>query len=215
VGSEPRRGLLVDWGGVLTTDLFASFRSFCETEGLQPDLLTRRFAEDPDARALLIGLETGRLTEQEFEAGLGELLEVSSEHLIDRLFLHVRSDEAMLDAVRRAHRQGCRTGLVSNSWGTRRYDRRLLEEIFDGIVISAEEGIRKPAPRIYALGAERIGLPPAQCVYVDDLPFNLRPAAELGMATVHHVASERTIPELEGLLGVSLTGHQPWHRATL
>jgi FMN phosphatase YigB (HAD superfamily) len=57
---------------------------------------------------------------------------------------------------------------------------------------------------MYALGAERIGLEPRECVYVDDLPFNLTPAAELGMTTIHHVSADETIPELERLLGVAL-----------
>jgi epoxide hydrolase-like predicted phosphatase len=93
---------------------------------------------------------------------------------------------------------------VSNSWGVRRYPRDLLTELFDGVVISGEVGIRKPAPEIYRLGAERIGLDPRDCVFVDDLPFNLAPAAELGMATIRHRTSEETIVELERLLGVDL-----------
>jgi putative hydrolase of the HAD superfamily len=71
-------------------------------------------------------------------------------------------------------------------------------------VISGEEGMRKPTPAMYTLGAERIGLAPEQCVYVDDLPFNLTPAEELGMATVHHTDPQRTVGELERLLGVAL-----------
>ena len=95
-----------------------------------------------------------------------------------------------------------RTGLVSNSWGTRRYPRELLDELFDGVVISGEEGMRKPDPRMYALGAERIGLPRRACVYVDDLALNLEPAGALGMATVHHTEAATTVAELERLLGV-------------
>jgi putative hydrolase of the HAD superfamily len=79
-----------------------------------------------------------------------------------------------------------------------------LGELFDGVVISGDVGMRKPAPEIYRLGAERIGLEPQQCVFVDDLPFNLAPAEELGMATVHHVSAEQTVAELEQLLGVKL-----------
>ncbi len=111
---------------------------------------------------------------------------------------------AMLAAVRNARAAGIRTGLISNSWGTRRYDRAMLEELFDGVVISGEEGMRKPAPEMYVLGARRVGAEPGACVYVDDLPFNLPPAAELGMATVHHVDTVATIAELERLLGVRL-----------
>jgi HAD superfamily hydrolase (TIGR01509 family) len=71
-------------------------------------------------------------------------------------------------------------------------------------VISGEVGLRKPHREMYALGAERIGLPPAECVFVDDLGVNLASAAKLGMTTVHHRAADETIPELERLLGVSL-----------
>jgi epoxide hydrolase-like predicted phosphatase len=199
-----RRGLLVDYGGVLTTNLFDSFRSFCELEGLEPETVGRRFREDRVCRELLIGLETGELPEHEFEPQFAAALGVRAPDLIDRLFAGSAPDQQMLDAVLAARSSGIRTGLVSNSWGTRRYDRTQLGELFDGVVISGDVGMRKPAPEIYRLGAERIGLEPQQCVFVDDLPFNLAPAQELGMATVHHVSAEQTVAELEQLLGVKL-----------
>jgi epoxide hydrolase-like predicted phosphatase len=200
-----RRGLLVDFGGVLTTDVFASFREFCEAEGLLPDTVRDRFMKDPMARELLADLETGRVTEEEFESKFAAVLEIRrSDGLIDRLFAGMRPDETMLDAVRAAKRAGVRTGLISNSWGHGRYDRTLFPELFDGVVISGDVGLRKPDPRIYELGAEAVGLPASACVFVDDLPGNLKPARELGMATVHHVRAEQTIAELEDLLGVSL-----------
>jgi putative hydrolase of the HAD superfamily len=200
-----RDGLLVDWGGVLTTDLFASFASFAAAEGLDSDHVRGLFRNDRDARRLLIDFETGRVEEEEFEPRLARLLGVA-EHagLIDRMFAGSQADPVMLAAVRAAHDAGVRTGLISNSWGTRRYPRDLLGELFDGVVISGEEGVRKPDPRMYELGAERIGLPAESCVYVDDLPFNLEPAAVLGMATVHHVDAATTVAELERLLGREL-----------
>ncbi len=198
------RGLLVDWGGVLTSDVFESFRAFCELEGLAPDAIASAFRNDVDCRNLLIAFETGTLPEEEFEVRFAPFLGVAAPGLIDRLFAGSAPDEEMIEAVRRARSAGIRTGLVSNSWGTRRYPRDLLDELFDGVVISADIGIRKPSPEIYALGAERIGLEPRACVFVDDLPFNLVPAAELGMATVHHQRTEETVPELERLLGVDL-----------
>jgi len=197
-------GLLIDWGGVLTTDLFASFRAFCELEGLEPDAVRQIFREDATCREMLIAFETGALPEEEFETQFAPHLGVDSSGLIDRLFAGSVPDKQMLDAVRRARGGGIRTGLVSNSWGTRRYPREEFGELFDGVVISGEVGIRKPAPEIYRLGAERIGLEPSACVFVDDLPFNLTPAAELGMATVHHQRADETIGELEHLLGVGL-----------
>jgi putative hydrolase of the HAD superfamily len=203
-GDRRVSGLLLDWGGVMTTNLFSSFGAFCTAEGLDQEALAGAFRKDPKARELLIGLEEGRVDDTEFESELGRLLGVASaEGLIDRLFAGATAEDSMVAAVRAARRSGIATGLISNSWGTTRYPRELLAEIFDGVVISGEVGIRKPAPRIYQLGAEAIGLDPARCVFVDDLPFNLPPAQELGMLTIHHTSPQSTIPELERLLGVS------------
>ncbi len=188
----------------MTSNLFDSFRAFCEGEGLAPETIGRRFREDRECRQLLISLETGELPEEDFEPRFAAMLGVNAPGLIDRMFAGSRPDERMLAAVARARQAGIRTGLISNSWGTRRYDRVLLADLFDGLVISGEVGMRKPTPQMYEIGAERIGLEPSECVFVDDLPFNLAPAAELGMATVHHVDADDTIPELERLLGVKL-----------
>jgi putative hydrolase of the HAD superfamily len=200
-----RSGLLLDWGGVMTGNLLASFRAFCEAEGLDPNALVGIFRENPDARELLFGFEEGRMEEAEFETGLGQLLGVArAEGLIDRLFSGSTPEVSMVQAVRVARSAGIKTGLISNSWGTHRYPRELLAELFDGIVISGEVGIRKPAPRIYELGAQAIGVNPGECVFVDDLPFNLPPAQELGMAVVHHTRADTTIGELELLLATPL-----------
>jgi putative hydrolase of the HAD superfamily len=200
-------GLLVDWGGVMTTNLLGSFSAFCASEGLDPQALAQAFRGNPAARELLIGFEEGRIQETAFELELGRLLGLATaEGLIDRLFAGATLEQSMVTAVRAARLAGVRTGLISNSWGTSRYPRELLGELFDGIVISGEIGMRKPAPRIYELGAQAIERDPAECVFVDDLPFNLPPAEELGMATVHHTAPDSTIPELEGLLGIALQG---------
>jgi putative hydrolase of the HAD superfamily len=197
-----RDGLIVDYGGVLTTDVFASFRAFCEAEGLEPEAVRDRFRADPEARELLAGLETGALTVAEFEPRFAALLEVESERLIERLFGGMAPDEAMLEGVRAARRDGVRTGLLSNSWGAATtYDPALLDELFDACVISSEVGLRKPDPAIYELAAERLGLPPAACVFVDDLPGNLKPARALGMATVlHRGDAAATLAEAGALL---------------
>lgn len=198
------RGLLVDWGGVMTTNVFDAFRAFCEQAGLEPDAVGERLRTDRNSRELLVGLETGTLSEEQFEPRFAEILGVPAPGLIDGLFAGGVADEAMQSAVAHARAAGVRTGLISNSWGTRRYDRELLGRLFDGVVISGEVGMRKPTPAIYERGAQAIELAPGDCVFVDDLPFNLRPAAELGMATVHHVDSQQTIAELEQILDVAL-----------
>jgi epoxide hydrolase-like predicted phosphatase len=200
----PKQGLLVDWGGVMTTNVFASFGAFCEQEGLSVDTVRDLFRSDEASRDLLVGLETGTLADAEFEHRFAAVLGVGPDRLIERMFAGAGLDEAMLHAVRLARGAGIRTGLVSNSWGAATYDRALLAELFDGVVISGDVGVRKPTPEIYAMGARAIDLPPADCVFVDDLPFNLKPAREMGMATVRHVEAAQTIGELEELLEVEL-----------
>jgi epoxide hydrolase-like predicted phosphatase len=196
-----RSAVLLDWGGVMTGDLFGSFRAFCAEEGLDPDALATLFRHDRDARALLIDFECGRMDEPEFEPKLAAALGVADhERLIDRLFAASELDAVMVDGVRALHERGVRTALVSNSWGTRRYPRELLAELFDGVVISGEEGFRKPDPRMYELGARRAGAAPEECVFVDDLAFNLAPARELGMAVVHHTDARTTLAELDRLV---------------
>jgi epoxide hydrolase-like predicted phosphatase len=197
-----RSAVLLDWGGVMTGDLFGSFAAFCADEGLDPDVLANLFRHDRDARALLIDFECGRIEEVDFEPRLSSALGLAwHDGLIDRLFAGAALDDAMVEGVRALHDRGIATGLVSNSWGTRRYPRDLLAELFDGIVISGEEGFRKPDPRMYELGAQRVGAEPSACVFVDDLAFNLDPARELGMAVVHHTSAASTLAELERLVG--------------
>ncbi len=197
-----RHGLILDYGGVLTSDPFASFEAFCAAERLAPDTVRDRLRNDPEARDLLARLETGALTAPEFERAFGALLEVSHPRLLQRMFGGMERDAAMIDGVRALRRPGLCIGLLSNSVGDAAvYDGELLEELFDAWVISSEVGLRKPDPAIYELAAERLGLPPERCVYVDDLPGNLKPARALGMATVlHRGDAEATLAEVSALL---------------
>ncbi len=204
--SPTARGLLVDFGGVLTTNVFDSFRQFCVREGLEPGTVKRLFRDEPEAVALLRQLERGEVGEEAFSERFAPMLGVAKPRgLVDRLFAGTRADEAMVDAVRRARAGGVRTGLISNSWGAGRYDRDVFPELFDGVVISGDVGLHKPEPEIFRLGAERIGLPPEECVFVDDLKENCAGAEAVGMTAVLHRGAEVTLPELERLLGVDLS----------
>ena len=201
------KGLLVDFGGVLTTNVFDSFRAFCADEGLDPDRIKQLFRDDPRALGLVRALERGELSEDDFAERFGELLELEPARrggLVERMFGHIRPDEEMVDALRRARAQGIRTGLISNSMGAGRYNRSTFPELFDGVVISGDEGMHKPQPAIYELGCERVGLEPSDCVFVDDLRENCEGAEAVGMTAVLHRGSDRTLPRLEELLGVEL-----------
>ena len=201
MASEPApRGLLLDWGGVLTSDVFAGFQIFCEDEGLDPLRVRDLFAADPDGRQALVELETGVITEPEFELRLAALLELSPERtpgLVDRVFGAIVAEEEIFEAIRIARASGIRTGLLSNSWGVERYPHDELPELFDAVVISGQEGVRKPDEAIYQIAIERLALPAEEIVFVDDLPGNLKPARALGMITVHHTSAPQTLDELE------------------
>ena len=168
------KGLLVDFGGVLTTNVFDSFRDFCVKEGLKAEAFLDLFRTNPEARRELRRVETGQIDEDEFGEILGEMLGVEDRvDLVNRLFAGMRADVPMVDAVRTAKAAGIRTGLISNSIGAGRYDRSQFPEMYDGVVISAEVGMHKPQPEIYRLGAERVGLPPR------GMRLRGRPAREL------------------------------------
>jgi putative hydrolase of the HAD superfamily len=199
------KGLLLDFGGVLTTNVFDSFREFCVAEGLDPNAVRTLFRSEPRALELVRGLETGALSEDDFGERFGELLEIEDRTgLVDRMFGGIREDERMLAAVRQVRAAGIRTGLVSNSMGAGRYDRSTFPELFDGVVISGDVGLHKPQPEIFLLGAERTGVAPEQCVFVDDLRENCEGAEAVGMTAVLHRGADTTLPELERLLGVEL-----------
>jgi len=200
-------GLLVDYGGVLTTNVWGSFRAFCEAEGIDRDEVKKAFRENPEAIALLRRLEAGELDEETFSPLFGPIIGVREERyegLVDRLFSGMQPEQAMIEALPRARAAGLKTGLISNSWGHGRYDRDSFARLFDAVVISGEVGLYKPQPEIFRLGAERVGLDPAQCVFVDDLVENCEGAEAVGMTAVLHRGAVGTLERLEELLGVVL-----------
>jgi putative hydrolase of the HAD superfamily len=199
------KGLLTDFGGVLTTNVFDSFKAFCEAEGLPADTVKRTFRDNPEALAELRSLERGDLTVAEFEPRFGPHLGISeTDGLVERLFAGVGPDEAMIEAVRRAHDAGVRTAVISNSWGGTSYDVADWRSLFDAIVISGEVGLHKPGPEIFELALTEIGLPAAECVFIDDLRENIAGAEAVGITGILHRGPDSTLPELERLLGLVL-----------
>jgi epoxide hydrolase-like predicted phosphatase len=199
------RALLVDFGGVLTTSIWPAFAAFCERKGLERDAIRDLFRANPEAIALLRGLETGELDPAAFEPRFADLLGLAaSDGLIEGMFADLRPDETMIAAVGAARAAGVRTGLISNSWGSTTYDPELLDSLFDAIVISGEVRLHKPQPEIYLLACERLGVEPADAVFVDDLRENIAGAEAVGMTGVLHRDPAQTVAELEDVLGIGL-----------
>ena len=199
-----QKALLVDFGGVLTTDIWSSFAAFCEQRGLDAGAAKQLFRDDPDALATLRGLETGEIEPADFEHRFAALLGTEPEGLVEGLFAGLQPDQPMLEAVGRARDAGVPTGLISNSWVMDHYTDE-IRSLFDEVVISAEVGLHKPQPEIYLLAAERLGVRPEDCVFVDDLRENCAGAEAVGMTAVLHRESAETIARVEELLGVQLT----------
>jgi putative hydrolase of the HAD superfamily len=198
-----QKALLVDFGGVLTTEIWSSFAAFCVQRGLDPEAAKQLFRENPEALATLRGLETGEVEPAEFERRFAELLGTEPHGLVEGLFAGLQPDQQMIEAVARAREAGVPTGLISNSWVMDHYTDE-IRALFDQVVISAEVGLHKPEPEIFLLAAERLGVAPGDCVFVDDLRENCAGAEAVGMTAVLHRGADETIARLEELLGVSL-----------
>jgi epoxide hydrolase-like predicted phosphatase len=204
------RGLLLDYGGVLTTPVTASFASFEQQAGIPAGRVVALLvaASRSDDGGLIGALERGELAVDRFEAALAELLtsdghRVPAGPLLAGLFATLRPDGPLWDLAVRARAAGHRTGVLSNSWGTGLYDHERLAAAFDVVVISGEVGLRKPDPAIYRLAADRLDLPPTDVVFVDDLEHNVDVARRVGMAGVLHTGdgavTAATVAALHGL----------------
>jgi putative hydrolase of the HAD superfamily len=112
----------------------------------------------------------------------------------------------MAEAVEEARAAGIRVGVITNSWGTAPYDPYAayqLDQRFDAVVISSNVGLRKPDPAIYRLAAGELAVAMTRIVLVDDIAANLQAAQELGMAVIHHIRPDKTVRELDRLLGLA------------
>jgi epoxide hydrolase-like predicted phosphatase len=235
------RGLVVDWGGVLTSSLDSAMARWAAQDGVDFEHFrsvmrtwvgARRETEDDAAAPLLTEgavadveqapdagpagaspvhrLERGELAPQEFERALADELArrgspVRPAGLLGRVLGGLAElDPDMLDLVRRARAAGIRTALLSNSWGDH-YPQELEDGLFDAVVISGRVGMRKPDARIFEHAAELLGLRPAECVMVDDLPHNVHGAVAAGMVGVRHTGYATTLAELEALFELPLS----------
>lgn len=214
--SSSYTGLIVDWGGVLTSDINSSVRRWADRHSVDlaayADVMRTWLGPEGQLEAMLNpihALERGEMEVPHFEevlaAELGRRigLEVDSEGLLAKMFDEFEHAHDMNALVRRARERGIRTALLSNSWGDF-YPRDLWAGMFDVVVISGEVGMRKPEPEIFHLTLGRMDMRPADCVFVDDLPHNITAAADLGIAGVRHVDYESTLVELQALFGVDL-----------
>ncbi|MFE2914563.1 HAD-IA family hydrolase [Kitasatospora indigofera] len=202
-----RKGIVLDFGGVLTTALLPAALAFEQREGLPAGALLTSLYLDPEGVRRTQELERGTLTQTEWNEAAGRSLGVPHDNLMGRIFADLLPEHSVIEAAAAARRAGIKVGVLSNSVGRSPWDLYHgyeLEGLYDAVVVSEDHGLRKPEPEIFRLMLDMLDLPAEECVFVDDTESYLPPAAGLGFATVHAVRPDRTIAELEALLGIPL-----------
>ncbi len=109
-----------------------------------------------------------------------------------------------LIAFARQLRNRYKVGLLSNAWITLREWLKTtpVADLFDVQVISAEVGLMKPDPRIYARILGELGVLPQQAVFIDDMPENVEGARRVGMHAIHYTDNPSLFRGLQNL-GIS------------
>jgi len=202
-----------DFGGVLTSSPFEAFARFESERGLPKDIIRRtnaanhlenawakfeRAEVDIDAFDDLFARESSKLG-----------AEVRGKDVLPLLQGDIRPE--MIEALKRIKmkfKTGCITNnLPANAIGSRGGRTLYIAEVmalFDHVIESAKIGLRKPNPLIYRMMVETLNVDPKNCVYLDDLGVNLKPAREMGMTTIKVVDAAQALAELEAATGLML-----------
>ena len=207
------RAVIFDLGGVVMPSPIEAFREYERQADLPHRFISEVIIESGDTGAWS-KLERGELTLTQF----GEVFEaecreagqqISVERMLECLYTGGEARPAMITAINRIKEEGLGTAALTNNWGVddemRASERATtLLELFDVVVESHKEGLRKPDPRIYELTCDRLGVTPSEAAFLDDLGVNLKPARSLGMVTIKVEDADAALAELEKELGFSL-----------
>ena len=205
------RAVLFDFGGVILTSPFVAFNRYEAEVGLPRDTIRRINATDPDTNAWA-RLERGELDKDEFatqferEAAAAGF-DVDARRVIDSLRGDLRPE--MIEAVRRCGDRLLTALLTNNHSPTDGGDHepavREVLELFDVVIESSVIGVRKPEIAFYEIACRELGVEPDECVFLDDLGVNLKPARALGMTTIKVEDPAVALAALEGAVGFPLT----------
>jgi putative hydrolase of the HAD superfamily len=208
----PYRAVIFDLGGVVFPSPFEAFDAYDHGNDLKKGTMRALIRRSSESGAWA-ALERGELTMDEFvdalEAeALATGLRLDARRLMGLIGSSLGPRPEMAHAIRQIRAGGLRTGALTNNWAdekSRSAPNGLHETgLFDVIVESAVEGLRKPDPRIYALALARLNVLASEAVFLDDLGMNLKPARAMGMATIKVVDPDDALAELESILGIAL-----------
>lgn len=204
------KALISDFGGVLVrTRADGSRRALEQRLGLLPNTIDARvFSSDLSLKAMC-----GEVGEDELWRTLERELDLPRFGMTWQEFQREFFVEDFLDeelvALIRSVRPALKTGLISNAWDGLREVLRTrvpIADAFDVLVISAEEKVAKPDPRIYHLALQRLGVQPHEAIFLDDFIENIHAANALGLIGVHFQSSVQAQRDIRALLdGASLS----------
>jgi putative hydrolase of the HAD superfamily len=208
--TSPYRGVLWDFGGVLSSSPFEAFARYEDEQGLPHGFIRTVNATNHHTNAWA-RFERSELDLAGFDAAFADESDALGHRVAGADVLELLTGDlrpAMLAAVRRCRDHGFVTALLTNNVAPMQ-ERGWAEEVgladlFDVVVESAVEGVRKPESAAYELVLGKMGLDAAEVVFLDDLGVNLKPARAMGMATIKVDDPDVALAELEELLGVSL-----------
>jgi putative hydrolase of the HAD superfamily len=212
------RAVLWDFGGVILSSPFETFNRYEAEIGLPKDFIRSLNARNGDTNAWA-KMERSEVSLE----GFVELFEEEARqqgHKLDgwRILQSLSGDirPQMVEALRRckrAFRVACITNNMKHGEGpgmARSADKaKAVAEImtlFEHVVESSRLGMRKPDPRIYRHTCDLLGVQPEECIYLDDLGINLKPARALGMRTIKVGDPDAAIDELQAMVGIPLRG---------
>jgi putative hydrolase of the HAD superfamily len=186
------RAVVFDFGGVLWDMRWDVARELDRAHGLPRSSVFETLYRCP----AWADIECGVGDPTAWTDGAHRELERRAGRALPRLHDEWRKAQVLIErnvALVRALRPPYRCSVLSNadvSLRARLEGELALQHLFDDIVVSAEVGMAKPTPAIFQLAADRLGLPPAACVFVDDWDRNVEAARALGMTAVLHRADK-------------------------
>jgi putative hydrolase of the HAD superfamily len=200
--------VLWDFGGVILSSPFEAFEAYESANGLPRGFIRSVNATNPDDNAWA-RLERSDVTALEFDALFADEAEtlghrVPGEDVLGLLAGSVRPE--MVTALDRVIAAGYTTACLTNnvSGGEARPEVETVMARFHHVVESSRVGVRKPEPRFYEIACATAGVDPGDCVFLDDLGVNLKPARAMGMTTIKVLDPEQAIDDLQAVLGIPL-----------
>ncbi|WP_435058152.1 HAD-IA family hydrolase [Streptomyces sp. bgisy060] len=205
--SNRRTGLVLDFGGVLTTPLLPAVLAFEQREGLPQGACLAALYKDEEGVRITSDLERGAVSQTEWNEFAGKMLGVPADNLMGRIFGDLRPEPVIINAAAAARRAGIKVGILSNSVGLAPwdlYDGYDLERLYDVVVISEQHLLRKPDHELFEITLKLMDLPAEECIFVDDTEAYVQAAQQLGLAGVHNQDPRQTVAAVSELLGVDL-----------